>query len=263
MSVPIVDSLTHPTLSGTWLGKAIDPAASFDRLTAEMASSNIERACAIGMWGLDGYAHELFAAACRRHPELIPVAGFRPVDASSDAAELDRIRDLGFVGVKIHPRFSQLDLRESAQLGGSMEAAAQRGLTIWFCTYQHCALESWPEIDPFQALVRLLKAAPTARVILVHGGDIDVMRHMQLVRFNDRLLLDLSMTLCKYPGSSLDLDLAFLFRQFDRRICIGSDWPQHTAAETRDRFEQFAHGIDSERAARIAGRNLLDFLKVD
>lgn len=263
MSVPIIDSLAHPTLSGTWLGKAIDPAAGFERLSAEMTASDIARACAIGMWGLDGYAHESFAAECRRFSDLIPVAGFRPTDAQNDAAELDRIRDLGFAGVKIHPRFSHLDLRESARLGAAMEAAARRGLTIWYCTYQHCALESWPEIDPFQALVRVLKAAPGARVILVHGGDIDVLRHMQLVRFNDRLLLDLSMTLCKYPGSSLDLDLAFLFRHFDRRICIGSDWPQHSAAETRSRFEQFSHGIDPEKAARVAGRNLLNFLEID
>ncbi len=260
MTLPLVDSLAHPTLSGTWLDRP-HPGAGFEELAADMEAHRFSRACAIGMWGLDGYEHEAFITRCRRDPRLIPIAGYRPGAPDRVPAELDAIRDLGFRGIKIHPRFSRIDLAEpDHSLGRVFSEAARRDLVIFFCTYQHCALAHWPEIDPFIALVRILKAAPAARVVLVHGGDVELMRYMQLVRFNDRLLLDLSMTLCKYPGSSLDLDIGFLFRQFDRRTCIGTDWPQHGCGETRERFEFFSRDVEPEKCRNVAGRNLLAFL---
>ncbi len=262
MSIPLVDSLAHPTLDGTWLGKP-EPAADFKALARDMKENNFSRACAIGMWGMDGYAHEPFISACARFPELIPVAGFKPGSPGEIAGSLDQLRELGFRGIKIHPRFSQLDLSDPGPLATTFEEAAKRDLTVFFCTYQHCALANWQNVDPFHALVTILKQAPSARVILVHGGDVELMRYMQLVRFNDRLLLDLSMTLCKYPGSSLDQDIGFLFRHFDRRICIGTDWPQHDCRETRARFEEFSNGIPEDKLLNAGGRNLIRFLGLD
>ena len=52
------------------------------------------------------------------------------------------------------------------------------------------------------------------------------------------VLLDLSNTLLRYQGSSLDRDIAWLFRSFDRRICIGSDYPDYEPGQLRARFEQ-------------------------
>jgi predicted TIM-barrel fold metal-dependent hydrolase len=144
-----------------------------------------------------------------------------------------------------------------------LRAAGEADLTVFLCTYMHCALHSYPTRDPFFSLVELLQEASETRIILVHGGDIEVMRYAELARFNTNLLLDLSLTLMKYEGSSVDLDLAFLFRQFDRRICIGTDWPEYGPDQLRVRFEHFACDIPEEKRHNIAYRNLLDFLKLN
>src|SRR4030095_11516626 len=135
----------------------------------------------------------------------------------------------------------------------------EHGLLVFLCTYQHCGIERYPSEDPFFSLVRALKAAPRARVVLLHGGDVQLLRYAELVRFNANLILDLSLTIMKYAGSSLDADLSFLFREFNERICIGSDHPEYTHQELRSRFEDLASGIDREKAEGIAFRNIATF----
>jgi predicted TIM-barrel fold metal-dependent hydrolase len=252
----LLDSLAHPTLSGRWLGSG--RAAQFADLVAQLRANGYLGACAIGPAGVEGYRHEDFIAACRAYPELIPIAGFDPVHDATPAA-LRALREMGFRGIKIHPRFSGLTQR-LASLGPVLREAGEAGLVVFFCTYQHCGVENYPDVDPLASLVAVLREAPRTKVVLVHGGDVSVLRYAQLVRHNPQLLLDLSMTLMKFPGSSVDADMGFLFRHFDRRICIGTDWPEYGMAEVRARFEQFAAGLPADKRRNIARANLLGFL---
>lgn len=256
--LPLVDSLAHPTLSGTWLGKSVN--ADFTTLAEEMQRAGYMGACAIGLDGVEGYSHEAFIRRCREQPRLIPIAGFNPVSDSTPEA-LSALRAMGYHGIKIHPRFSGLTQRLDT-LGPALLSAGAVGLTVFICTYMHCDLARHPSRDPFFDYVELLRKAPDTRIVLVHGGDVDLMRYAELTRFNPNLLLDLSLTLMKYAGSSLDLDLAFLFRHFDRRICIGTDWPEYRHAEVRARFEFFTQDLPDEKRHNAAYRNLLEFLGV-
>jgi predicted TIM-barrel fold metal-dependent hydrolase len=255
--IPLFDALAHPTLSGAWLGSGRD--ARFDALAASLDAAGYLGAAGVGIWGVEGYADEAFIQECRRHRRLVPVAGFNPGHGNSLASEMQRLRALGYGAIKIHPRFTGLDLT-GPDLGRILAAAAEHGLVVFFCTYQHCGIERYPEEDPFFSLVRALKAAPEARVVLLHGGDVQLLRYAELVRFNDNLLLDLSLTIMKYAGSSLDADLRFLFRRFDRRICIGSDHPEYSHGELRARFEDLAAGIAGEKMENIGFRNIVSFI---
>jgi predicted TIM-barrel fold metal-dependent hydrolase len=253
----LADSLAHATLSGTWMEK---PAGStFAALDASLEANGYSFACAVGMWGMDAYEHAAYAAAARPFSRLNPVAGFKPAEGMDFRQEMADLRDMGFRGIKLHPRFSRLNIADPL-LAEAMEAAGQAGLTVFWCTFLHDTVDRWQEVDPLLTLVRQLKAAPSARVILLHGGDVDLLRYMQLVRFNDRLLLDLSHTIAKYPGSSLDADIQFLFRQFDRRICLGTDWPQFSHSHLRELYERFAHGLQRDKRTNIASHNLAAFL---
>ena len=93
----------------------------------------------------------------------------------------------------------------------------------------------------------------------MHGGTHEVLRFSELVRFNKNLLLDLSLTICKYRGSSLDMDIKYLFNQFDQRICIGTDYPEFSHVEVRNRFEHFSKGLTKIKKENIAFKNLENF----
>jgi predicted TIM-barrel fold metal-dependent hydrolase len=255
--IPIFDALAHPTLSGRWLASGKD--ARFATLADALQAEGYLGAAAVGIAGVESYSDEAFIAECGRHPGLVPVAGFDPAHSGSIAGQMQRLRALGYTAIKVHPRFTGIDLA-GPKLGQTLAAAAAHDLLVFFCTYQHCGIERYPLEDPFFSLVRALKAAPKARVVLVHGGDVELLRYAELVRFNANLILDLSLTIMKYAGSSLDADLSFLFRKLDRRICIGTDHPEYGHAELRARFEDLASGIARDKAENIAFRNIVAFI---
>lgn len=235
--------------------------ADFASLANDLKQAGYMGACAIGLDGIEGYSHREFIQQCQRYPNLVPIAGFNPAGEAPLEA-LHTLRGMGYRGIKIHPRFSGLS-KQLDTIGATLIAAGDADLTVFVCTYMHCSLSGYPLQDPFFSLVDQLRQAPKTRVVLVHGGDVNLMRYAELVRFNSNLLLDLSLTLMKYPGSSIDLDLTFLFRQFDRRICIGTDWPEYSPQQVRERFEFFARDLPEDRRHNIAFRNLLGFLGVN
>jgi predicted TIM-barrel fold metal-dependent hydrolase len=188
----------------------------------------------------------------------VPIAGLDPSAAQLER-ELARIAALGFRGVKVHPRLARWTPTADG-LGSLFRAAAANGLPVLYCTYRHAPIASYPGEDPFYVLVRALQCAPGARVILMHGGDVELLRYAELVRFNENLLLDLSFTMLKYRGSSLDADLAFLLSRFDRRICVGTDHPELGHEELRERFDELTAGLEREKVENAAFRNIQAFL---
>ena len=256
--IQLFDANSHPTVAGGWMPKNLD--SSFKKLSSELTKNHYRGACAVGVWGLESYAHGAFIELCRQNPNLVPIAGYFPQSPSAIGGELKAIQKTGYRGIKIHPRDPRIELRDP-RLVKTFQAAARLGLPIFLCTYFHAEAESYPTNEPLYEIAALLQKAPTARVLLVHGGDVNLLRYAELVRFNPRLLLDLSMTFMKYQGSSLDLDIRFLFERFDRRICIGTDFPEYTHHEVRKRFVEMSRGLAREKADNIAFRNIEDFLK--
>src|SRR4029079_13542395 len=132
---------------------------------------------------------------------------------------------LGYRAVKVHPRFSSFE-PTAALLGEVFQAATVRGLVVFYCTFLRAPIERYPSTDPLYTLVGGLRRSPGSKVVLVHGGDVQALRSAELVHYTPSLLLDLSYTLLKYRGSSLDADMHYLFRALDRRLCLGVDHPE-------------------------------------
>ncbi len=253
----LFDSLSHPTLTGTWFGRDLD--ASWPALVERMRQNGFSRACAVGLAGVEGYEHEAFIEACRPYPELVPIAGIHP--RGDLAAELSRVKELGFAGIKLHPRLSDFSMGDDC-LAEALRAARDVDLPVFLCTYCHRPVEHAPLEDPLYGLARALRAVPDIRLVLLHGGDVELMRYMQLVRHSHNILIDLSFTMMKYAGSSLDLDLAYVLRGFNRRTCFGVDHPEYTHAEVRARFDALAAGLSDDERANVGSRNLARFLRL-
>jgi len=113
--------------------------------------------------------------------------------------------------------------------------------------------------NSFDKLVHTLFKLDGAKLILMHACSVRLLEAIELARAFPNILLDLSHVLCKYAGSSLDLDIAFAFHSFDRRICIGSDFPDFSLQILRERFDFFSRDIPSEKCVNIAYKNLLNF----
>jgi predicted TIM-barrel fold metal-dependent hydrolase len=259
--IPIFDSLTHPTIDGTWVDNTRDN--TLHNLECQMDANNIQWALAVGMKGVGAYDHAAYANYVRSSSKKIfPVAyyDFEERDSRHDTRrKLEEIAKLRYVAIKLHPRFSHISLRSKVVPQVIQEAAAL-GLAVLICTYFYGPSNVSTQ-NSIQDVDCLLAQVPSScKVVLLHGGDVNLLAMMELTRKYSNVLLDLSFTLCRYEGSSIDLDIKYLFKSYDRRISVGSDSPQFGLDRLRRRFDEFAQGIDPDKCANVAYRNLLAFV---
>ncbi len=250
----IFDALTHPCLDANYLGRGLE--CDFASLDLSLQKTSVKWACAVGLEGIGSYSHEAFATECRKYPHIIPVAAFNPLKASTE--ELLYLKSLGYLAIKLHPRISKFKI-SSPELEATLEACQELALPVLLCSYHYGSLDTCPV---FETIANLLARLPKLKLMLVHGGAVEVLRYMELARAYPNVLLDLSMTLIKYEGSSIDLDLKFLFEKFDRRICVGSDHPEYSLDELSRRFEFFSASLTQDKKTNIAYRNLQNFLGI-
>jgi predicted TIM-barrel fold metal-dependent hydrolase len=262
--IPIFDSLSHPTVTGKWKPLSINSVsknANFKSLANEMKKNKIYKTLAVGLDNFEGYSHKKFYDLCKNFKELVPVAGLNPIKSSKKISdEIYNLKKIGYRIVKLHPRISNFSI-EDKKLISAIKAIEEQDMILLFCCYQHFSLKHPQEKDFLLSLIKLFKVCKKTKAVLLHGGSTQVMNFAEFVRANpERFLLDLSMTIFKYNKSSIDLDIKFLFNNFDERICVGSDFPEYSHFELRNRFNFFSRGLNKRKIENIAFKNLEKFL---
>jgi len=263
--LPIFDSLTHPMPNGNWLHPAYDNKNTLDILQKQMLEADIKWALGVGMGPKIGeYDENNYAQFISdKADNIFPVAYIdypllRDANNLTITQYIKKLSVLGYVGIKLHPRFGQFSFCDP-QVANIIKIAAEYDLVTLLCTYCWENSSNSGLNDPF-SMMKLLSSLGGAPVILLHGGGVLLIEYIEIARAFSNVLLDLSLTLCKYKGSSIDLDIKFAFSQFDRRICVGSDGPEFLPARLRERFNEFSEGIVKEKLENIAYKNIFSFI---
>ena len=256
--IPIFDSLSHPTLNSDWLLPKYAAGASINSLIRQMKESLIVKSLAVGMKGIGNYSQNGFVEMLKPYSDyLVPIAYFDFRESYSKeeiASKMAYIKELGYKGIKLHPRFSDF-LLTSDKLAYTINKATEMSLVSLLCTY--FTHNSYTSLDNnLETLSSLLMKVLGGRLILLHSGTTHLLDMIDIGRSFKNVLLDMSFTMCKYEGSSIDLDLKFAFRTFDQRICIGADWPEFSMKKLRERFEYLTEGLSLEKKENIAYKNL-------
>jgi predicted TIM-barrel fold metal-dependent hydrolase len=262
-NIPIFDSLTHPTLNGDWLLPRYQQMSKINDLIDEMEANNICNALAVGMAGIGAYDEARYSEfVLSKTDKLLPIA-FLNVndysDISSVTKKLKYLKSKKYRGIKLHPRIGKFNLLNPF-LPGIIKAANKEGLVILLCTYFYDNSEDAIN-NNVGSLLKLLVKIPDEKIILLHSGTVRLLEIMEIARNFPKVLLDLSFTLNKYTGSSLDSDIRFCFNTFDQKICVGSDFPEFSSHDLRKKFDFLAKNIDKNKAANIAFQNITNFIK--
>jgi len=254
----------HPTLNGDWIGAHKKNTNSIDSLKLEMAQNNISKGFAVGMGGIGGYDEVAYIAFINAATDaLIPIAFF-DVNANNSIKDIQSkllfLKKIGYRGIKLHPRIGRFNLNHPL-LPSIVKQANDLGLVVLFCTYFY-SNATLSCMNNFSLFASLMEKIPSEKIILMHGGGVRLMEFSELVRHFPNALLDLSFTVLKYAGSSIDLDLEFLFTKFDSRICIGSDSPEFKLSDLRIRFDKLSQNCTELQANNIGHLNLERFIKI-
>lgn len=250
----LFDSLTHVTRDGSWLGERHHD-ASLPRLIADMNAAGAYRACLVSI--ADYVDNQVILEATQAWPDrFVPIAGLNPrvlptirrVDAV-----VEQIAKKGFAGIKLHPRLNEYDPLDAKCLA-AIDAAGRHGLVVLMDTLfrrRGLATRHAPDV-----IDHIAAACPDTRILLLHSTGPTVLELYEIVRANPNLMLDLSFTIMRYPGSRIDDDMRFLFATTDQLISIGSDFPEYSPAAMLDRFKSLSEGLEPHRIENITHLNL-------
>ena len=248
------DSLVHATADGRWLGgDRYD--ASLDRLLREMELAGCSRACLVAI--ADYQDNASLVEMARNHPNLfVPIAGFNPArfeDSHRITTDVAALAGQGFAGLKLHPRLNRYDPLDRRALT-TIEAAGRHGMVVFLDTLfrQHDRATR----HPADAVDVIAHACTDTRIVLLHGGGAHLLEMFEMVRMHANLILDISFTLMRYAGSSVDLDIRFLCQTLDQRLTVGSDFPEYVPADARARITALAAGVASDKLQNILSRNM-------
>lgn len=260
-NISIFDSLAHPTITGKWINEKYCEGYEINSYIEDMNRFNIIGAFIVGMDKIGGYNYKTFSKISNDN-RLFYIAYFDFIEIVDNNKllinKILELKKLGYKGLKIHPRFSKLSIIDS-RIIKLIKICNDNDLVVLLCTH-FCGNSKSDTSNSLQSLRELLSDLDGNKILLLHGGTVNLLSLIEICSPYQNALIDLSYTICKYEGSSIDLDLRWAFKNYDRRICIGSDYPEFSIQKLRERFRFLAHEISFDKLENIAYKNIIKFL---
>jgi len=250
----LFDSLVHATDDGFWLGSDRYE-ASLNRLINEMDVAEVPRACLVAI--ADYIDNDSVLRMAAAHPSrLIPIGSINP-GALGDTLQVQeavsKLAAQGFAGLKLHPRLNNYDPLDKRCLTAIQTAGAE-GIPVFLDTlFRQRRITTRAIADVIDEIAH---ACSQTKIVLLHSGGHAMLNLFELGRMHSHLILDLSFTIMRYRGSSLDLDMKFLCGALDQRLIVGSDFPEYVPSEVISRMRELCHGLPDQKVRNILHGNL-------
>ena len=253
----IFDTNIHPTLNEKWDKKILSN--NLKDIIKIKKDFKLKGFLAVGINKFGNYDHQKFFTKYSSFKNVHPVAG---INLKKDIAkELIKVKKVGFKYIKIHNRSNSMPF-EKIDLEKIFYNCNKLKLKILICSYFNSSSGLMPEKDPKYIIAKNLNKFKNLKILIMHGGCERLLEFAELARFYENLFLDLSLTISKYKGSSIDSDIRYLFKHFDRKITLGSDYPEIDYKYFLKRIKFFSHGLSKNKKENIFYKNAYRFLNL-
>ena len=163
-----------------------------------------------------------FKKNCDQFNNLIPIAYL--TKTNNFRGEITQIIKHNYKFIKIHPRWLRVSISNKKFYEKLFKFLKKTKLTILWCSFNSLENRS-NEINQINFLSKLFNIAPNNKKVIMHGGGVDLLKFYEMFRFIENTYIDLSYTMEHYLETTLKKDMIFLFRHFDERTLVGSDYP--------------------------------------
>ena len=232
------DSLTHIKEDESWY--KTDKVASYSRLKGYYQDGHIEKAIIAAMPD-DDYDY-IGNTVKKELPFCSLVFSVKEEWLQRSDCEIKRLllnlkKQYGAVGIKVHPRFSSIDI-ESPQLQRVAKLAASVGLIVYVCTILRKPVGPVKNTVHYH-IAKLCELCPGTNFVFLHGGYTDLFATGEIIRDYPNAMLDLSFTFMRFRKSSLALDVGYLFETLDKKLTIGTDYPEYSPVELKEEVKKY------------------------
>jgi len=167
----------------------------------------------------------------QKSPRMIPFATLHPEDPDR-FTEIHRIKDLGFLGVKLHANYQEFypDAPRAIEM---VRAMADAGLILLMHGGKDWAYD---EINASpERMARLIEAVPGIRIIIAHFGGFQTWPQVEKILAGSPAWFDISFTLPYIPR----VDFLRIARKHGTdRLLFGTDYPWSDPADDLRLFHQ-------------------------
>lgn len=242
---------THVHLDPSIDGGASGAAA---RLYGEMQDAVISHCLVLHLeaqpWRIEEFAESVLC--------FPGIHGFVNIHPEKDDAGLileKAVCQLGFEGLKLHPRLQEFKVLSDATINLCRKASELNVPVL---------IDAFPDgthlMQGFNPLdyARLARLCPKTSFIWAHMGGHYVIDFMMLAKRLDNVWMDTSYSLLYYRGSSKTLDFAYAMRSMRfKRILYGSDYPDRALKTSlHESIEVLENnGITGDNATAILSEN--------
>jgi predicted TIM-barrel fold metal-dependent hydrolase len=178
-----------------------------------------------------------------------------PIRASRAVAQVERIAELGLVGVNVQPAFFGHSIDDQA-LYPIYEKATELGLIIGIHTGTHYSRRHPIEPERPVKLDQVACDIPEATFIACHGGWPWIPEMVAVARRHPNVLIDFGGMSPKYigvPGSGWEMMLRFMDRLLSKQILFATDWPVYSPARALEEWATL--GLREETVTALLGGN--------
>ena len=195
--------------------------------------------------------NDFIAANCKKHPQMVGLGALHP-DFPDIAGELDRITEMGLMGIKFHNDFQKFEIDAEKAIPMYREIA-KRGLPVLF----HMGDKRYDFTGP-KRLQNLLRRVPDLKVHAAHFGGYSQWDAVDCLPVDPtRLVFDTSSSLAF-------MDIEYAKRLIDRfgveSFMFGTDFPMWNAqAEVK---RNLALGLSENENKLLFSENFIRFYQI-
>ena len=256
MSRNVID--VHLHLDESVAGPAESAAEALDQaLKSAGVSLGIVLHLAMQRWPVEEVSRALLTHKLR----LSGFINVNPCDADAGEQLRRGVQELGFIGLKLHPRLQKYSI-EDVRTAKLVKFAGELKVPV--------LIDAFPDgnwlMQKFNPLsfADLAKSCPLTRIIIAHMGGHHVLDFMMLAKRIPNIHFDTSYSLLYYAGSSVPQDMVYAMRSMRcERIFYGSDYPDRGVEETLVKSVEVleAFGLKTAEVEKILHGNAREFFQ--
>lgn len=202
-----------------------------------------------------------FAAAINKRPGLRSFGSVHPRNPEA-MQELERIKELGLRGIKLHPEYQNCYVDESATIA-VVKKATELGLWVLFHAGRDIGIQGPVHCAP-EHVARLRDAVPDAHIILAHLGGFNMWKEIEGVLPSLGVYVDTSFSISKFT-EQWELFARMIRALGVDRVMFGTDSPWNDQTQAVHVTEKFfkEYGFSKPESDAIFGGNAAKILGLE